>query len=196
MSSTRTQIYLTDEQRRRIDRVAAAKGMTMAEVVRRAVDDYLDDEPDPERALAATFGLGNFTNGYGKDGNTGREDLGSAKYFLFLGTNQAETHPVTFAYLLRAREKTRARLVVVDPRLTPTGAQADDWVAGPDWFAESILKATERHRQWRCHPCRKSARCNPGHSAAVGRHSRRHDLRSQQLRSHAGGGGRTQYPSI
>lgn len=56
MSSTRTQIYLTDEQRRRIDRVAAATGMTMAEVVRRAVDDYLDDEPDPERALAATFG--------------------------------------------------------------------------------------------------------------------------------------------
>lgn len=28
----------------------------MAEVVRRAVDDYLDDEPDPDRALAATFG--------------------------------------------------------------------------------------------------------------------------------------------
>jgi hypothetical protein len=55
MSSTRTQIYFTDEQRRRIDRVAA-KGMTMTEVVRRAVDDHLDDEPDPERALAATFG--------------------------------------------------------------------------------------------------------------------------------------------
>lgn len=56
MSSRRTQIYLTDDQRRGIDRVAAAKGMTMAEVVRRAVDDYLDDEPDPEQALAATFG--------------------------------------------------------------------------------------------------------------------------------------------
>ena len=56
MSATRTQIYLTDEQRRRIDRVAAAKGLTMAEVVRRAVDDYLDEEPDAELALAATFG--------------------------------------------------------------------------------------------------------------------------------------------
>jgi anaerobic selenocysteine-containing dehydrogenase len=80
-------------------------------------------------ALAWTFGLGNFTNGYGKDGATGREDLGSAKFFLFLGTNQAETHPVTFEYLLRQRARTKARLVVVDPRLTPTGAQADDWVA-------------------------------------------------------------------
>ena len=56
MSSTRTQIYLTDEQRRRIDRVAAAKGLTMAEVVRRAVDDYLDEEPDAELVLSATFG--------------------------------------------------------------------------------------------------------------------------------------------
>src|SRR5262245_35792816 len=35
-------------------------------------------------ALAWTFGLGNFTNGYGKDEATGKEDLGSAKYFLFL----------------------------------------------------------------------------------------------------------------
>jgi predicted DNA-binding protein len=56
MSSTRTQIYLTDDQRRRIDRLAEAKGLTMAEVVRRAVDDYLDDEPDAELALRATFG--------------------------------------------------------------------------------------------------------------------------------------------
>ncbi len=28
----------------------------MAEVVRRAVDEYLDDEPDAELALTATFG--------------------------------------------------------------------------------------------------------------------------------------------
>ncbi|HUR20197.1 MAG TPA: molybdopterin-dependent oxidoreductase, partial [Vicinamibacterales bacterium] len=80
-------------------------------------------------ALAWTFGLGNFTNGYGIDGATGKEDLGSAKFFLFLGTNQAETHPVTFEYLLRARAKTGARLVVVDPRQTPTSAYADQHIA-------------------------------------------------------------------
>lgn len=79
-------------------------------------------------ALGATFGMGNFTNGYGKDENTGKEDLGSAKYYLFFGTNQAETHPVTFSYLLRQREKNKAKLIVVDPRLTPTGAQADHWI--------------------------------------------------------------------
>jgi formate dehydrogenase (coenzyme F420) alpha subunit len=80
-------------------------------------------------ALAWTFGLGNFTNGYGVDASTGKPDLGSARYFLFLGTNQAETHPVTFAYLLRERAKTGAKLVVVDPRMTPTAAHADEWVA-------------------------------------------------------------------
>jgi anaerobic selenocysteine-containing dehydrogenase len=80
-------------------------------------------------ALAWTFGLGNFTNGYGVDGATGKEDLGAAKFLLFLGTNQAETHPVTFAYLLRSRAKTKARLAVIDPRMTPTGAQADEWIA-------------------------------------------------------------------
>jgi anaerobic selenocysteine-containing dehydrogenase len=80
-------------------------------------------------ALAWTFGLGNFTNGYGVDPATGAEDLGSSKYLLFLGTNQAETHPVTFAHLLRGRARAGAKLVVVDPRKTPTGAQADLWLA-------------------------------------------------------------------
>src|SRR5262249_40354897 len=80
-------------------------------------------------ALAATFGLGNFTNGYGVDPATGKEDLGSARFFLFLGTNQAETHPVTFAHLLRCWEKTRAKLAVIDPRKTPTATFADGGVA-------------------------------------------------------------------
>src|SRR5215471_9883505 len=96
-------------------------------------------------ALAWTFGLGNFTNGYGKDGATGREDLGSAKFFLFLGTNQAETHPVTFAYLLRQRAKSKAQLVVIDPRLTPTGAQADDWIAPKPHTDLAIVLAMLSH---------------------------------------------------
>ena len=56
MSSTRTQVYLTDEQRERVDRAAAAEGLTMAQVIRRALDEYLDDLPDPDTALNATFG--------------------------------------------------------------------------------------------------------------------------------------------
>lgn len=54
--STRTQIYLTDEQRRRIKEVASAEGVSMAEVIRRALDGYLDEQAEPDKALAATFG--------------------------------------------------------------------------------------------------------------------------------------------
>ncbi|PZF86236.1 hypothetical protein C1I92_01685 [Jiangella anatolica] len=57
MSSTRTQIYLTDEQRRRIDEVSRAEGVTLAEVVRRALDAYLDREVvSSDAVLASTFG--------------------------------------------------------------------------------------------------------------------------------------------
>lgn len=91
-------------------------------------------------ALAWTFGLSNFTNGYGIDGAIGFEDLGSARFFLFLGTNQAETHPVTFAYLLRSRAQTKAKLVVIDPRLTPTGAQADEWIAPKPQQKTEVLR--------------------------------------------------------
>ena len=108
-------------------------------------------------ALAWTFGLGNFTNGYGKDGATGKEDLGSAKFFLFLGTNQAETHPVTFSYLLRSRTQTEAKLVVVDPRLTPTGAQADEWIAPKPHTDQALVLGDAashlRQKSPRCRLC-------------------------------------------
>jgi predicted DNA-binding protein len=56
MSATRTQVYLTEEQRRRIDALMASEGVTMAEVIRRALDAYLEAEVEPASALAATFG--------------------------------------------------------------------------------------------------------------------------------------------
>lgn len=57
MSSVRTQVYLTEEQRRRIDRLASARGLSLAAIVRSALDAYLDAElPDPVPILTATFG--------------------------------------------------------------------------------------------------------------------------------------------
>lgn len=96
-------------------------------------------------ALATTFGMGNFTNGYGVDGATGKQDLGAARHLLFLGTNQAETHPVTFEYLLRQREETGATLTVVDPRLTPTGAKADRWVSPKPHTDYALVLAMLEH---------------------------------------------------
>jgi hypothetical protein len=49
-------VYLTEEQRRRIDEIALAEGVTLAEVIRRALDVYLKTERDPAPVLAATFG--------------------------------------------------------------------------------------------------------------------------------------------
>lgn len=56
MSSTRTQVYLTEMQRLKIDQMAHAEGVAMAEIVRRALDRYLSGDPDATAALAATFG--------------------------------------------------------------------------------------------------------------------------------------------
>ena len=57
MDSTRTWIYLSRDQRRRIDARARRERKTMAEVVREAVDQYLNAETTSvDVALLATFG--------------------------------------------------------------------------------------------------------------------------------------------
>lgn len=57
MSAVRTQVYLTKEQRRRIDEVADASGESLAEIVRRALDRYLAGQAEgAASALAGTFG--------------------------------------------------------------------------------------------------------------------------------------------
>lgn len=58
MPATRTQIYLTVEQRTRLDAIGARDGKGLATLVREAVDRYLAStpDPDPRTALSATFG--------------------------------------------------------------------------------------------------------------------------------------------
>jgi Ribbon-helix-helix protein, copG family len=41
MAATRTQVYLTAEQRREIEKLRARDGRTLAEVIRAALDEYL-----------------------------------------------------------------------------------------------------------------------------------------------------------
>ncbi|MBK9972732.1 MAG: ribbon-helix-helix protein, CopG family [Acidimicrobiaceae bacterium] len=50
MSATRTQVYLTDEQRRKVDQLADSEGVPMAVIIRRALDDYLTDDADATTA--------------------------------------------------------------------------------------------------------------------------------------------------
>lgn len=58
MASTRTQIYLTAAQRERLDSIAADRGVSMATVVRDAVDAYVGESTeDLEALLQDTFGI-------------------------------------------------------------------------------------------------------------------------------------------
>ena len=58
MASTRTQIYLTKEQRAKLDALAKREEKTLAELIREAVDRYLEKEPqDRDEILKSTFGI-------------------------------------------------------------------------------------------------------------------------------------------
>jgi predicted DNA-binding protein len=66
MSATRTQVYLTQEQRDRIEALRARDGRTLAEVIRSALDEYLDahgqvdeeaERAKTQRVLDETFGI-------------------------------------------------------------------------------------------------------------------------------------------
>ena len=51
----RTQIYLDDAQDERLARRAAAEGVTKSTLIRRAVDDYLDNEATGDELRLARF---------------------------------------------------------------------------------------------------------------------------------------------
>ena len=57
MATTRTQMYLTEQQRERIDELAGIEGVTPAEIVRRAIDAYFSSYvPDASASFSRTFG--------------------------------------------------------------------------------------------------------------------------------------------
>jgi Ribbon-helix-helix protein, copG family len=65
-TATRTQVYLTAEQRRQIDELRARDGRTLAAVVREALDEYLAthgraaaerERAKTQRVLDETFGI-------------------------------------------------------------------------------------------------------------------------------------------
>ena len=57
MAALRTQVYLTQEQRRELDARSEREGASLAELIREAVDEYLEARPASlDEALSATFG--------------------------------------------------------------------------------------------------------------------------------------------
>ena len=58
MAMMRTQIYLTEEQRRQIQRLAEAQNKSMAQVIRDAVEEYILKWSAEENALWDIVNLG------------------------------------------------------------------------------------------------------------------------------------------
>jgi len=57
MAATRTQIYLTKRQRQRLDEIRRRDGLSLAEVIREAVDQYIENSGESiKEALEATYG--------------------------------------------------------------------------------------------------------------------------------------------
>ncbi len=57
MAATRTQVYLTEQQRQRIDELAGIEVVTMTEIVRRALDAYLSSYvPDASASFSRALG--------------------------------------------------------------------------------------------------------------------------------------------
>ena len=52
-------------------------------------------------------------------------DLKNADYILVIGSNAAENHPASMAWIHKAMNERGAKLIVVDPRFTRTASQAD-----------------------------------------------------------------------
>ncbi len=52
-------------------------------------------------------------------------DIRNADVVLVMGGNAAEAHPVGFKWVIEAKKRNKAKLVVVDPRFTRTAAVAD-----------------------------------------------------------------------
>src|SRR5438477_2063902 len=70
--------------------------------------------------VANTWGYGAMTNSF--------NDIRNAKTQIIMGGNPAEAHPVSMQHLIEGAELNRANFIVIDPRMTRTGAHATEYV--------------------------------------------------------------------
>ena len=82
-------------------------------------------EGNPRLCMASA--VGGYVTTYGKDEPMGcYEDIDHADLFLLVGSNTAECHPILFQRIVRRKEKDPdVKVIVMDPRRTPTARIAD-----------------------------------------------------------------------
>jgi len=92
-------------------------------------------EGNPRLCMASA--VGGYVTTFGKDEPMGcYEDIDHADVFFLVGTNTAEAHPIIFQRMLKRKEDNKSvKVIVLDPRLTPTTRAADlhiSFVPGTD----------------------------------------------------------------
>ncbi len=81
---------------------------------------------DSNSRLCMSSAAAGMTLSLGSDGPpTCYADIEAADTFLFVGSNAADAHPVTFGRVERRMERPTSRMVVIDPRRTATAKAAD-----------------------------------------------------------------------
>lgn len=81
---------------------------------------------DSNSRLCMSSAASGYKLSLGADGPPGSyRDFEKTNCFFVIGANMAECHPILFLRLLAARKESKAKLIVVDPRQTPTAAKAD-----------------------------------------------------------------------
>ncbi len=82
---------------------------------------------DGNPRLCMASAASGYVTTFGKDAPMGcYEDLDFADCFFVIGANMAECHPVLWRRVLNRKEKDkRVKIIVADPRRTPTAASAD-----------------------------------------------------------------------
>ncbi|MHC4592517.1 MAG: molybdopterin oxidoreductase family protein, partial [Planctomycetota bacterium] len=80
--------------------------------------------------LCMSSAVTGFLTTFGKDEPAGcYADIEEADCFFVIGANLAEQHPVVFARVLKRRAANKdVKMIVADPRMTPTAAHADLWL--------------------------------------------------------------------
>ena len=81
---------------------------------------------DSNSRLCMSSAASGYKLSLGADGPPGSyQDIDRLDCALVIGANMAECHPILFLRLLDRRKKSGVRIIVVDPRCTPTAAKAD-----------------------------------------------------------------------
>jgi formate dehydrogenase major subunit len=115
---------------------------TFSKFMRKTVGTSYLDTLDGSSYRAMVKGISAFSkNGKGLEIESPLEAILDADCVLVVGSNPLETHPVAGCYILRARDRKKANLIVIDSRPNNFGFRGDIWLR-PNEDTEDALIGT------------------------------------------------------